>query len=127
MKAGRSTCRENPAKAVCSLCGFAEAELNRREVHRASDNEMVILQGFGLTLDLLQDQRGFVETRLLFQQVSVSQSVIPMDFRPSARPRRWVLSRKALQAVDACSTFMRAAIMQVEPRLFRYGGRRQPS
>ena len=127
MKTGCSACCENPAKAVCGLRGFAEAELNRREVYRALDHEMAILQSFGFTMDLLEDQRGFVETRLLFQQMSVGQFVVPMDFRPGTRPRRRVLSRKALQAVDACSSFVSMAVMQVEPRLFGDGGRRQPS
>src|SRR5579864_8815548 len=113
MEAGGGTCRENPAEAVQSLRGFAEAELNRREIDRTSDHDIAVARSFGLTLDRLQDQRGLVETRLFLQQMCPGQFVGPLDFRPGAGPRRRVQSRQALQAVDACSAFMRAAIVTI--------------
>src|ERR1700688_546665 len=59
--------------------------------------------------------------------MSVRQLVVPLDFRPGARPWRGVVPRKALQTVDARGGFIQSAIVQVESRLLCYRAGREPS
>src|SRR5260370_21300750 len=59
--------------------------------------------------------------------MSARQLMVPLNFRPGARPWRRVLPRKALQAIDACGAFIQSAIVQVESRLLRYRASREPS
>src|ERR1700733_12191588 len=59
--------------------------------------------------------------------MSVRQLVVPLDFRPGARPWRGVLPRKAFQALNARGGFVQSAIVQVESRLLPYRASREPS
>src|ERR1700726_3271540 len=76
---------------------------------------------------MLQDCDRFVGTSLLAQQMSARQLVVPLNFRPGARPWCRVLPRKALQAIDARGGFVHSAIVQVESRLLGYRTSREPS
>src|ERR1700686_3325101 len=59
--------------------------------------------------------------------MSARQLVVPLNFRPGARPWCRVLPRKALQAIDARGGFVQSAIVQVESRLLGYRTSREPS
>src|SRR6266403_5493240 len=59
--------------------------------------------------------------------MSARQLVVPLNFRPGARPWRRVLPRKAFQAIDTCGSFIQLAIVQVESRLLCYRASREPS
>src|SRR5258708_39687436 len=59
--------------------------------------------------------------------MSVGQFVVPLNFRPGTKSGRRVLSRKSLQAIDACGAFIVAAFGEVKPRLVRCCSCRQPS
>src|ERR1700738_1262896 len=59
--------------------------------------------------------------------MSARQLVVPLNFRPGARPWCRMLPRKALQAIDACGGFIQSAIVQVESRLLCYRASREPS
>src|SRR6266851_5208276 len=59
--------------------------------------------------------------------MSVGKFVVPLNFRPGTKSGRWVLSRKSLQAIDACGAFIDAAFVEVKPRLFCCRSCRQPA
>src|SRR5712664_293085 len=59
--------------------------------------------------------------------MSARQLVVPLDFRPGARPWRRVLPRKAFQTIDARGGFIQSTIVQVESRLLCYRASREPS
>src|SRR5712671_3472510 len=58
--------------------------------------------------------------------MSARQLMVPLNFRPGARPWRRVLPREALQAIDACGGFIQSVIVQVESRLLCYRASREP-
>src|SRR5258706_2130135 len=59
--------------------------------------------------------------------MSARQLVVPLNFRPGARPWRRVLPRKALQVIDARGGFIQSAIVEVESRFLCYRAGREPS